>query len=130
MIREVTQALSAKKKQHDHGVSLKVAKAIFGVGSSELAREFAVTAPAIDKWTRTRTFNRDRLDALAQFFGMSTEAFESLSSRALSESVNSDAEALLNHLKENNMAHGKEAQQIQRFYNKIVDLLVQIEAKQ
>ena len=130
MIREVTQVLEPKKVQHNHGVSLKVAKAIFGVGSRELAREFGVTAPAIDKWCRTKTFNNERLRDLASFFGMPTEAFESLASRALSESVNSDAAALLEHLKANHMARGKEAQQIQRYYNKIVDLLVQIEAGQ
>ena len=127
MLRDVTEALKPKKVEYNHGVSLKVAKAIFGIGSAELAREFGVTPSAIDKWCRTKKWNKERLQAVADFFGMWPDSFEDLANRALSESVQGDCNALIEHLVEHHPNNGKQAAQIRRYYNKIIDLLTKIE---
>ena len=127
MIREVTSVLRPNPVQHNHGQSLRVACAIFGVGTAQLAREFDVTASAIDKWKGTMRWNRERVEAVADFFGMTTSAFEELAHRALSESVNSDAMALSEHLREHHPDKKKQAAQIKRQYDKIIKTLREIE---
>lgn len=128
MIREVTSVLRPNPVQHNHGQSLRIACAIFGVGTAQLAREFDVTASAIDKWKNTVRFsNRERVEALADWFGMTTTAFEELAHRALSESVNCDAVALSEHLREYHPDKSKQAAQIKRQYDKIINLLREIE---
>ena len=55
------------------------------------------------------------------------DSFEDLANRALSESVQGDCNALIEHLVEYHPNNGKEAAQIRRYYNKIIDLLTKIE---
>lgn len=127
MIREVTGVLKPAKVPSNHGQSLRVACAIFGIGTAQLAREFDVTAPAVDKWKGTMRWNKERLELVADFFGMHPDAFEELAYRALSESVNCDAVALSEHLREYHPDKTKQAAQIKRQYDKIVNLLREIE---
>lgn len=127
MIKDITSALEVDKNPANHGVSLKVAKAIFGVSTAEMAREFEVSPSGIDKWAKTRKWNQERIDSVSEFFGMSPESFESLAYRALSESIQSDCDALETHLRERHPNFAKQTAQIVRHYDKIVDLLHQIE---
>lgn len=127
MIRDVVKVAKPKKVQCDHGASLKVAKAIFGVGSSQLARDLGVSAPAIDKICRTKTVNPERLAQLAEFFGLSVGEFEALAYHALSESVLSDSKALNEYLCQHYPEHSDHTKQINRYYQKIIHLLNEIE---
>lgn len=127
MIKDITQVLSNQKVENNHGVSLKVAKAIFGVSTAEMAREFSVYPSAIDKFCKTKKFNAERLAQIAEFFGMSVDSFESLAHRALSESVASDMDSLLDHLRERHGNFSSQIKQIERHYAKIIECIQHIE---
>lgn len=127
MIKEAVGAITSKHIQFDHGTSLKVARAIFGVGTREMAKEFGVGPSAINKWENTRKWNQERLSAVAEFFGMDQDWFESMAQRALSEAVRADQEALERHLAEFHPYKSKQMRQIMRHYDKIYALLQEVE---
>lgn len=127
MIKEAVGAITSKQIQFDHGTSLKVARAIFGVGTREMAKEFGVGPSAINKWENTRRWNAERVSSVSEFFGMTEQAFTSMAQRALSEAVSADRQALNDHLTEYHPRHSKQTKQIMRHYDKIHALLREIE---
>lgn len=127
MIRQVSGLTLTKSLDYDHGQSLKVAKAIFGLGTSQLAKEWDVRPQNVGKWMNTKNWQQDRLEMVSSFFSMSVKDFEMLAFTGLSQGAAHDCEVLVNHLRESRRGNSQQINQIERAYQKIISALEQIE---
>lgn len=130
MIKDVTKAISRPKVTHNHGACLQVAQAIFGVRTSEFAREMGVSPQLVLRWRATQTWNDERIDQVCAFFGMGKDEYLALYQHALSMAVEQDCIDLSEHLIDRHPTQKRAIRRIEKLYLKIRDELVQIEGAQ
>lgn len=128
MIRNITKVSVDDTPHYNDGQSLRVALELFGVSANEVSKALGVTPQAMVAFKRTKKFNMDRLEQLSEFFGMSVESFRTLNRRALSEAMQMDMDALVEHLVERHPGDRARIKRLANHLQKAVEIINDIEA--